>query len=223
MIEVIAQNLEDAKAIEACGGHRIELVSHMDKDGLTPDLSVVESIKRITTLPINVMLRPHNQGFDYDHKTFENLLVILKALNQLAVDGIVFGSLQNKEPNLEQLKKVLSYGQMNTTFHRAVDVSRSPLETYKLLIEFSGVTQILTSGGIGLAEHHLHTLKQMYVVSPQHLLIGSGVNIENLSMFKEHFPLANLHIGSGVRVEGTFKGKIDESLLKKIIKKDNLY
>ena len=148
MIEVIAMNVEDAVAIEASGGDRIELVSAMDRDGLTPSLVLLEQVVKAVNIPVNVMVRC-DDTFHFTEVQIEAMLKDILRLKSMNVNGIVWGSLLNGRVDLQLLKRVRMIWEKEITFHRAIDRSSDMVKDYKVLLPM--VTSILTSGGLGKA------------------------------------------------------------------------
>lgn len=57
VLEVIALDVEDAVAAQAGGADRLELVTDMAADGLTPATATVTAIRAAVDIPVRVMLR----------------------------------------------------------------------------------------------------------------------------------------------------------------------
>src|ERR687891_1506748 len=57
VLEVIALDAEDALAARAGGADRLELVTDMAADGLTPSVATVAGIRAAVDIPLRVMLR----------------------------------------------------------------------------------------------------------------------------------------------------------------------
>jgi hypothetical protein len=57
LLEVIVQTVDDARAAEAGGADRLEVVRDINRDGLTPSIDVLRSIRAATRLPLRVMVR----------------------------------------------------------------------------------------------------------------------------------------------------------------------
>src|SRR5690606_3455786 len=91
VLEVAATDLDDAlRAVEG-GAQSLEVLRDLAADGLTPPLELVRLIRDKVTLPLNIMLRPHNNGFVYSLSEFEPLLEYIVALKPIGVQGVVFG------------------------------------------------------------------------------------------------------------------------------------
>ena len=57
LLEVIALDVEDAVAAQAGGADRLELVTDMAADGLTPTVATVTGIRGAVDIPVRAMLR----------------------------------------------------------------------------------------------------------------------------------------------------------------------
>lgn len=212
MLEIIAQNVEDARIIEAAGADRIELVSAISEGGLTPSYAMIESVCRAVSIPVNVMVRPHAYHFEYSDETFEIMKRDIEMIESLGANGIVIGRMLNKRVRPIDIKT-----SCDITFHRSIDTSSHIIEDFTLLAD-SQVKQILTSAGPGKAIDHLALMDQLYEVNPKKLLIGSGVTLNNLRVLKERYPLASFHIGSDARVNQTFINRVDKKHLELLVK-----
>lgn len=214
MLEIIALNQEEAKIIEKSGGDRIELVRDMASDGLTPSITTLEAVLSAVGIPVHVMVRHHNRGFTYNKHEFKGLMDTVKILKAFGVQGIVFGSLKDGTVDRKQLECLLSIFTGKVTFHRAIDAADDPILAYRILSQYP--VEILTSGGPGKAIDHLQDLDEMYDISAEQLLIGSGVNLSNLEMLKSRYPKASFHIGSGARRLGILSEMLDGDRIHKM-------
>ena len=95
-IEVIVQTVDDARAAEAGGADRLEVVRAIRDGGLTPAQSLVEGIKRATPLPLRVMVR-ENAGFDTSDAEIETMRAAAWNFTKLGVDGLVAGFAKSGE------------------------------------------------------------------------------------------------------------------------------
>lgn len=78
LLEVIAVNAADARAAEAGGADRIELVCAMSEGGLTPSFGIIEQVVSSVSIPVYVMIRPHSRSFCYnedDRKAMKKIFI----------------------------------------------------------------------------------------------------------------------------------------------------
>ncbi len=216
--EGIAENLNDVELIDKSNSiERIELVKDLSKGGLTPDYEVIEKATKLTDIPIYVMIRPHDKSFIYSSKEFEEILKTITKIKELKIQGIVFGSLdENHEINTEQLQKVIDISKpLKITFHRAIDETSNYKSSIELLNEFE-IENILTSGTKNKAVEGIENIKDAIEISKHNIMPGSGIDIDNITLFKD-LKISYLHFGSALKDgEQISKNKINK--LKEKIK-----
>lgn len=203
MLEIIASTVEDAILIEQGGADRIELVSALSEGGLTPSYGLILQVVRAVNIPVNVMIRPHSQGFVYSD---EDLLCMLEDVRQakaLGANGVVFGMLDSQGniavPQLEALLE--NCQRLEVTFHRAIDQAKDILAAIELLATMP-IHRVLSSGGPGQAETNVAILRQMRDILDKRgkkLLAGSGINPQNCKNILGATHAHELHVGTSVR------------------------
>ena len=90
LLEVIAMTPDDARAAEAGGADRLELVRAIDVGGLTPTLDTFAAIRAAVRLPLRVMLR-NNGGFGATVTELAALRREAEVLRRAGADQFVFG------------------------------------------------------------------------------------------------------------------------------------
>lgn len=219
MLEIIGMTVEDAKIIEDCGADRIELVSALTEGGLTPSFGLIERVVNSVKIPVNVMIRHHAKSFIYSK---EDVLIMRKDISiikKLGANGVVFGMLDKNnnidEKNLNILLE--SCDNLDVTFHRAIDESNI-IESIKILKDYDKITNILTSGGKGNIVDNIQTIKNM-MLSSNHIkiLLGGGLNFNNIEKMKESTKASNFHFGTAIRINNNPFEDIDRQKLKKLV------
>ena len=73
-LESCCTNLEEVK--EACdnGASRIELCERIDLGGITPSRKLLCDVLSVSTIPINVMIRPRGGNFVYSEDEINQML-----------------------------------------------------------------------------------------------------------------------------------------------------
>ncbi len=211
MLEIIAETLEDARAIEKGGGDRIELVASLREGGLTPSYGMVKTILDEIRIPVNVMIRPHARSFQYSLEDIKVMKEDARIFNEMGVTHVVLGMLDFEGlPCLSSMDEVLEDTCFTATFHRAIDESSNLMKSLERLGDYKRVTHILTSGGRGKAEDHLDVLKNMIrLSSSQKIIVASGINHDNLRAIQNELSFEkdeergdyafDMHAGTGVR------------------------
>ncbi|MEG2788798.1 MAG: copper homeostasis protein CutC [Romboutsia sp.] len=219
MLEIIGMTVEDAKIIEACGADRIELVSALTEGGVTPSFGLIEKVVNSVKIPVNVMIRHHANSFMYSEEDINIMLKDIEIVNSIGANGIVLGLLNNKnkidEVNLKRL--IEKSNSLDITFHKAIDET-NPVESIKILNGYSKITNVLTSGGKGDIMNNLDTINKMINESKDiKVLLGGGLNFDNIEKVKENTSYCDFHFGTAVRIDKDPFKKIDEKKLKELV------
>ena len=179
--EVCVDNIRDAINAVKLGADRIEFCSNLDEDGLTPRTEELISIKKIVKCPIRVMVRPHSRSFVYNQQDLNEMKKTIIFCKEHNFDGVVFGCLDEKmELDIKKIKYLTDLSKpLNVIIHKAIDLTSSPLNSLKQLIEIKQVNGVLSSGGADNAELGLDNLKKMIAISPSEFEIISAGKITN--------------------------------------------
>ncbi|SFE73803.1 copper homeostasis protein [Paenibacillus algorifonticola] len=218
LLEVIAVNAADARAAEAGGADRIELVCAMSEGGLTPSFGIIEQVVSSVSIPVYVMIRPHSRSFCYNEDDMEAMKKDIRTARELGASGIVIGALTDKgEADLSMLQKCLAEAQgLGVTFHRAIDESASLTRTLDAISALSQIERVLTSGGKSTALEAMDELKQLSKRGGERnvaIMAGAGLLIDKIHSFVLQTGITELHFGSGVRREGSFHWPVDSNLV----------
>lgn len=220
MIEIIATNKAEAIMIEKAKADRIELIADFNQGGLTPARKTIKEVLAATTIPVNIIIRPHSKSFVYTEGELNQMIDDILFVRKQGANGVVFGVLDESnnidEIQLKQL--ILAAGDLDITFHRAIDDSIDIHKALKTLTNYPEITSVLTSGTRGNILNNLNTLKEM-IKNKKHLniLIGGGLNFDNIKSIKEQTNNSDFHFGSCVRFNNSTEEAIDFEKLTKLI------
>jgi copper homeostasis protein len=185
-VEVCAYSLFSCLAADRAGAQRVELCSSPWEGGTTPSAGLVEQALNMTTLEIHAMVRPRGGDFVYDDSEKQTMLAEARSLIAQGVHGIVVGALKsNGDLDVEFMQEFREIaGERELTCHRAIDVSRDPIQLMEELIAL-GFNRILTSGGKNKALDGIENLAELVAASKGRIQImaGSGVNPINCLEF----------------------------------------
>ncbi|WP_315077539.1 copper homeostasis protein CutC [uncultured Clostridium sp.] len=219
MLEIIGMTINDAKIIEYCGADRIELVSALTEGGLTPSLGMIESVIRNVKIPVNVMIRNHAKGFVYSDEEIDIMLRDIDIVRKLGANGVVLGML-DRDKNISelQLRKILeSCKDIDVTFHKAIDETNA-IESVKTLSKYKEIKNILTSGGTGDIVKNISVIKEMIKNSKHiNILLGGGLNFNNIEMIKENTEFTDFHFGNAVRINNSPFEELSEEKLNRLV------
>ena len=135
-LEVCVDSVESIRNAERGGACRLELCSALSLGGLTPSVGLLGVAKRLTRLPVFVMIRCRDGNFVYDD---DDLLVMKEdvvRLKECGADGFVFGVLNDDgRVNKEACRVLLDVARpLPCTFHRAFDVVADPIQRSSAMI-----------------------------------------------------------------------------------------
>ena len=186
--EVCVDNITDAINAVKFGADRIEFCSKLDEDGLTPRTEDLISIKKIVSCPIRVMVRPHSKSFIYSEQDLDEMKKTINLCKEHSFDGVVFGCLdKNMELDIKKIKYLTDLSKpLNVIIHKAIDLTSSPLNSLKQLLEIKQIDGVLSSGGADTAKHGLDNLKKMIAISPPDFEIISAGKITNKNIDHLH-------------------------------------
>ena len=112
-LESCCTNLEEAK--EACdnGASRIELCERIDLGGITPSRKLLCDVLSVSTIPINVMIRPRGGNFVYSEDEINQMFEDIQTFKSLPVNGFVFGCLTpDNKVDIPAMKKLMAAVQL---------------------------------------------------------------------------------------------------------------
>ena len=146
-LEVIATSLDDALAAEQGGAARIELVTSLERGGLTPSLAMVEAVLSHVGIPVRVMVRDAEPHEVPDPHVRRRLVDQARAIGQHGVDGLVFGALVDGRIDEALLDAVAGAAGRPITFHRAFEDLADHDEGLAILARHPAVDHVLCDGG----------------------------------------------------------------------------
>ena len=179
--EACVDNIQDAINAFKKGADRIEFCSNLDEDGLTPSNYDLISLKKSISIPVRIMVRPHSNSFNYNDDDLIQMKETIKFCKNQKFDGVVFGCLDDdNELDLNKIKYLADLAKpLNVIIHKAIDLTSSPLNSLKKLLEIDNVNGVLSSGGFETAELGTEVLKKMINISPNEFEIISAGKITN--------------------------------------------
>lgn len=205
VLEVIALGVEDAVAAQAGGADRLELVTDMAADGLTPPVETFTGIRAAVDLDLRVMLRLAD-GFAVGD--VERVVRAASELRDAGADEFVLGFLDaDGSVDLAAMERVVAeLDGCRWTFHRAIDRAADRDALRKQLDGMPGLDTYLTAGAAGGVDEGLPTLLAEAARDgepgyEQRVLVGGGLRLD-------HVPdllaagIDAFHIGGAARPTG---------------------
>ncbi|GGY24484.1 copper homeostasis protein CutC [Streptomyces omiyaensis] len=208
VLEVIALDEQDAVAAQTGGADRLELVTDMAADGLTPSTAGFTAIRRAVDIPLRVMLRLADGFAAGDAADLDALVGRATELRAAGADEFVLGFLApSGEPDLVAVERLIAVlDGARWTFHRAIDRAADRDGLRKRLADLPGLDTYLTAGAAAGVDAGLPVLEAEAAragepgYEPQ-ILVGGGLRLDHLPRLRAA-GLTAFHIGGAARPQG---------------------
>jgi copper homeostasis protein len=205
VLEVIALDTEDAIAAQAGGADRLELVTDMAADGLTPTVSTVTAIRAAVDISVRVMLRL-SDGFAAGDVS--RVARTARELREAGAEEFVLGFLDAAgDVDLAAVERVVgALDGCRWTFHRALDHASDRDALRKQLADLPGLDTYLTAGSASGVDEGLPVLlaEAARAGEPgyeQRLLVGGGLRLDHVPGLRAA-GIDAFHIGGAARPGG---------------------
>ncbi|MFF8918467.1 copper homeostasis protein CutC [Streptomyces sp. NPDC015032] len=216
VLEVIALDAEDAVAAQAGGADRLELVTDMAADGLTPSRATFAEIRAAVDIPLRVMLRLED-GFAAGD--IDVLVATARELRAEGAEEFVMGFLDaERHPDLVAVERLVAeLDGCRWTFHRAIDRAADRDALRKQLAGTPGLDTYLTAGSPKGVDDGIPTLlvesarKGEPGYEPQ-ILVGGGLRLDHLPELLDA-GIDAVHIGGAARPHG-WSGPVDVAAVR---------
>ncbi len=164
------------------GIDRVELCASPAEGGVTPSMAAITEACTIPDIEVSIMIRPRGGDFLYSDEEFAIMLSDVHHAREAGATGVVFGLLTaDGRVDIERTRRLVEAAQgMDTTFHRAVDMTRDYQQAVEDIIA-AGCTRILTSGGHDKAIDGIDNIAGAVALAAGRIEImaGSGVCAAN--------------------------------------------
>ena len=193
VLEICVDSLASARAAISGGADRLELCSALLAGGLTPYEGLLRQIRAESDISIRCLMRPRPGDFLYSPEELELMRLQILSLKEAGADGFVIGCL-TPEGDLDEAAMtplIEACGVCGITLHRCIDVSRDPVETYRLAGKL-GIDTVLTSGAAASCKLGQATIEELIALrdaeNGPEVLIGAGVNAGVIRHFRQCVP-----------------------------------
>ncbi|MFE9013413.1 copper homeostasis protein CutC [Streptomyces cyaneofuscatus] len=205
VLEVIALDAEDAVAAQAGGADRLELVTDMAADGLTPSRETFAAIRSAVDIPLRVMLRVAD-GFAAGD--IEVLVDKAREMRRAGADEYVLGFLdEDGHADLVAVERIVAeLDGARWTYHRAIDRAADRDALRKQLADLPGLDTYLTAGSPDGVDAGIPTLLAEAARTGQpgyepQILVGGGLQLHHLPQLRAA-GIDAFHIGGAARPAG---------------------
>lgn len=219
IFEVIALGADDAVAAQEGGADRLELVTDMSADGLTPGRATFGAIRAAVDIPLRVMLRLSDGFAAGDAEDLDDLCEAAQGLRAEGAEEFVFGFLDERGgADLEAVHALVDVlDGCRWTFHRAFDRAADRDGLRLQLAGLPGLDTYLTAGSAAGVAEGLPVLcaEAARVGEPGYeprLLVGGGLLLDHVPELRAA-GLDAFHVGGAVR-RGGWAGSVEVAAVR---------
>jgi copper homeostasis protein len=143
-VEISVESVAGARVAAAAGAARVELCAALSDGGLTPSAALVEAAAAL--VEVHVLVRPRPGDFHYTRDELDLVVRDIAVAREHGATGVVVGALTEDGRVHEHCAEFVAAADgLQTTFHRAIDVSADSRQALDRLVAL-GFTRVLTSG-----------------------------------------------------------------------------
>ncbi|WP_406170724.1 copper homeostasis protein CutC [Streptomyces sp. NBC_00996] len=205
VLEVIALGVEDAVAAQAGGADRLELVTDMAAEGLTPPVETFAGIRAAVDISLRVMLRLAD-GFAAGD--VDALVRVAGEMRAAGADEFVLGFLdEHGGADLAAVERLVAeLDGCHWTFHRAIDRAADRDAVRKQLADLPGLDAYLTAGSAAGVDDGLPTLLAEAARGGEpgyepRIMVGGGLRLDHVPPLRTA-GIDAFHIGGAARPGG---------------------
>lgn len=143
-MEISVESVAGARIAAKAGAARVELCAGLSDGGLTPSAALVEAVSAV--IETHVLVRPRPGGFVHTRDELDLIVRDIAIAREYGATGVVVGALTEDGRVDDACAEFVAAAEgMQTTFHRAIDVSADSAAALERLVAL-GFTRVLTSG-----------------------------------------------------------------------------
>lgn len=213
VLEVCIDSADSAIEAEKGGATRLELCGNLIIGGTTPTIALLDLVKKVVTIPVNVLIRPRFGDFCYTDLEFEQIKDEVIQAKEHGADGVVIGILKpDGALDVERMKVLVDLAKpMHVTLHRAFDVCNDPMETLHQVKEL-GINTILTSGQKQTCVQGKELIAELVRASENkvEILVGSGLNAGNIEEMIKDTGASAYHLSGKKELDSMMEYRSEE-------------
>ena len=217
-LEIIITSVEDALAAQRGGADRVEVVSAMERDGLTPTAELVARLADAVALPMRVMLRRHD-GFRIEAEELDWLCADAERLREAGARQFVFGFVGHDGRLDWEAMRALGQAASPAawTLHRAFDHVADAAAAFEACARLPGLDAILSSGHPRGLDAGAATLVSRAGWQTERLrfIAGGGLRREHVAPLVAA-GITQLHAGRAVRRGRSWHAAVDAQLVREL-------
>lgn len=224
-IEICANSVASARNAQAGGATRIELCTHLEVGGLTPDRDEIKYCVHELGLRTHVLVRPRAGDFCYSNEEYRLICQQVEMCRRAGAHAVVVGFLTpDGYIDEERTRQAVSIATpMEVTFHRAFDeIRQEPQEALEAIIR-CGCHRLLTSGCAPSAEEGIPVIRTLVQQARGRILImaGAGVTPRNAPRILRETRVPEIH-GSCKHTLPNSTTETDTAIVRELINALNI-
>lgn len=208
LLEVVVLHPRDVAGADEGGADRVFAVTDLERDGLSPEPTVVSAICKETEVPVRAMLRL-NDGLSTTGGELARLVGLAEDYLAVGAEGVAFGFL---DADLEVDVEVCAHlagalDGMPWTFHRAIDSALSTGRSWRRVTGLPGVDAVLSAGSARGLDEGCDDLVDLSAADrdvARLLMAGGGLRGEHVPWLVRA-GVRQFHVGSSVRPGGSWE------------------
>lgn len=214
-IECCCTSVDEVLEAIAGGASRIELCERLEVGGVTPSAELIEKVMSVSTLPVNVLVRPRGGDFFFNEEERLQMIEDINLCKNLGVNGVVIGALDGDgNIDVDLMKSLMLESKpLSVTFHRAFDCCTDPYKSIEDVIAL-GCDRLLTSGLAASAYEGRELISELVDMAGDRIIImpGAGVRPSNIAALSQETRALEYH-GSAHSEHGTTDRKVVSQLV----------
>ncbi|MGR8809490.1 copper homeostasis protein CutC [Leuconostoc citreum] len=200
--EAAVDSVEAAKQARRKGANRIELSSHLELGGLTPDTrTIIDTLMAVEDVPVVIMVRPRGGDFAYDDAELQQMQDSLQQIADLGGQYVTFGVVRNHQLDFDAMMLLINHAHelhLEVIMHMAFDhIAQESQQKVMQWLSDHHVKRILTHGGMleTPITDLLSELQTLVNTSPPDLTIlpGGGVTVANAQRIANTLGVTEVH------------------------------
>lgn len=193
-LEACVVSMEQALQAQHRGADRIEICSRLETEGMTPDPALVNTLCQELKIPVRVMIRSTEKGFEANENQLDEMVRSIFELKSLPIEGFVIGVMRHGRVDRQAMVTLIRQAfPLPITFHKAIDESNDLHGDIEWLNQFSQIDTLLTSGGEFRATEGIEKILWMKSVFRGNIMGAGKISHVGLQELHERLDLQWYH------------------------------
>jgi copper homeostasis protein len=192
-VEISVESVAGTSVAAKAGAARVELCAGLSDGGLTPSVALIEAAAELAE--VHVLIRPRPGDFQYTRDELDLIVRDIAVARRHGAAGVVVGALTSDGTvDAACAAFVEAACDLQTTFHRAIDVSADSRRALDRLAEL-GFTRVLTSGRRRSVLDGAPLIKELATQTAVTVMACGGVRAANAAEVVAATGVRDLHAG----------------------------